>query len=178
MRSSGGWIGYAPLTRGTARYGPGEDDGGRPEMADVGRLARRLVRQVVHAARADESSIRHLLAGHLGPESAGTDMLPSGPGGATLACVQCALYLVSTGDGPLVMMVRGPEEHSPVENVTVEVTCADHDRAQQVVDEIRRLAISRNVFRGHVIEFGERCSATAAVRCSASWTARRSAGTG
>jgi hypothetical protein len=219
MHSSGGGIAYAPLTRGTARYGPGEDGGGRPELADLGRLARRLVRQVVHAARADESSIRHLLAGHLGPESAGfpvvsgswprydqvnvqagldawlagpgqdhevcgltgfrhhtfgladlaqpspwqqglglgsvtTDMLPSGPGGATLACVQCALYLVTTGDGPLVMMVRGPEEHSPVDTVTVEVTCAGHDRAQQVVDEIRRLAISRNVFRGHVIEFG------------------------
>jgi hypothetical protein len=144
------------------------------------------MRQVVTVARAEESSIRRLLADHLGPESAGcpvvsgswprydqvnvqagldawlagpgrehevtgitgfrhsdfgladlaqpspwhqgmgvgsvtTDTLPSGPGGATIACVQCALYLVTEDVGPLVLLVRGPEEHSPVENVTVQV---------------------------------------------------------
>ena len=38
----------------------------RPELADVGRLARRLVRRTVAAARADEGSVGKLLAAHLG----------------------------------------------------------------------------------------------------------------
>src|SRR5262249_12681400 len=220
MRSRG-WIAYSPLGRpppGTGQLTVADGDD-RPELADVGRLARRLVRQVLQVARADEASIQRLLADHLGPEAAGypvasgswrrydqvnvqagldawlagagrehkvtgitgfhhsdfglsdlaqpsawhhrmgvgsvtTDTLPSGPGGATMACVQCALYLVTEDGNPLVLLVRGPEEHSPMVNVTIQAACADHDRAQQVIDEIRRLAVDRNVFRGHVIEFG------------------------
>jgi hypothetical protein len=50
-----------------------------------------------------------------------TDLLPSGPDGATLACVQCALYLVNDADGPVALLARGPEEHmSP--GVTVEAS--------------------------------------------------------
>ena len=41
-----------------------------------------------------------------------------------------------------------------VESVTVEVTGGDRDRVQRVIDDIRRLAVEHNVFRGHVIEFG------------------------
>ena len=197
---------------------PPAEGGDRPELADVIRLARRLVRQVVHAARADEASIQRRLADHLGADagslpvasgswprydrvnvqagldawlaepgrehevagitgfrhrmfgladlshpnpwhaglglgSVTTDLLPSGPDGATLACVQCALYLVSDADGPVALLVRGPEEHmSP--GVTVEAVAASAERSQRAVDGIRRLSISRNVFRGHVIEFG------------------------
>ena len=197
---------------------PPAEGGDRPQLADVIRLARRLVRQVVHAARADEASIQRRLADHLGADagslpvasgswprydrvnvqagldawlaepgrehevagitgfrhrmfgladlshpnpwhaglglgSVTTDLLPSGPDGATLACVQCALYLVSDADGPVALLVRGPEEHmSP--GVTVEAVAASAERAQRAVDGIRRLSISRNVFRGHVIEFG------------------------
>ena len=190
----------------------------RPELADVGRLARRLVRQVVHVARAEEASIQRRLADHLGAEagalpvasgswprydqvnvqagldawlaepgrgqevagvtgfrhrmfgladltqpgawhpglglgSVTTDLLPSGPDGATLACVQCALYLVDDADGPVVLLVRGPEEHASPD-VTVEAVAVTAGRAQRAVDDIRRLSIARNVFRGHVIEFG------------------------
>ncbi len=197
---------------------PVPDVGERPELADVSRLARRLVRQVVHAARADEASIQRRLADHLGSDagtlpvasgswprydqvnvqagldawlaepgreyevagltgfrhrmfgladlsqpttwhaglglgSVTTDLRPSGPDGATLACVQCALYLVNDADGPVALLVRGPEEHmSP--GVTVEAVAASAERAQRAVDGIRRMSISRNVFRGHVIEFG------------------------
>jgi hypothetical protein len=45
----------------------------RPELADIGRLTRRLVRRMIAAARADESSAGKLLAAHLGEQ--GT-MLP------------------------------------------------------------------------------------------------------
>src|SRR6516225_2442602 len=192
-----------------------------PELADVGRLARRLLRRAVRAARAEENSVWHLLAGHLGTgvatlpvasgtwpqydqvnvqagldewlaepgrshETAGltrfhhtvfgladltqprhghfdlgvglasvsTDMLPSGPGGATRPCVRCALYLVTDPAGPLVALVQGTDEHSGQESVTVDVACADRERSEQVVDEIRRLAVEHNVFRGHVLAFG------------------------
>jgi ATPase family associated with various cellular activities (AAA) len=216
MRSRGGWVAYAPLTRAAGQAAA--DVGDRPELADVGRLARRLVRQAIHAARADEASIQRRLADHLGAEagelpvassswprydqvnvqagvdawlaepgrehevagitgfghrmfgladlaqlgtrqpglglgSVTTDLLPSGPDAATLACVQCALYLVSDADGPVALLVRGPEEHmSP--GVTVEAVAGSAGRAHRAVDDIRRLSIARNVFRGHVIEFG------------------------
>jgi hypothetical protein len=221
MPSHSGWTAYAPLTRAT--LGPDReavaDGGDRPELADVGRLARRLVRQVVHVARAEETSIHRLLAGHLGGQAAAlpvasgswerydhvnvqagldawlaepgrsheiagitgfrhqtfgladltqsggwshglglgsvtTDTLPSGPGGATRSCVQCAVYLITEASGPLALFFRGPEEHSMVESVTVEVTGGDRDRVQRVIDDIRRLTVEHNVFRGHVIEFG------------------------
>jgi len=221
MPSHSGWTAYAPLTRAT--LGPDReavgDGGDRPELADVGRLARRLVRQVVHVARAEETSIHRLLAGHLGGQAAAlpvasgswerydhvnvqagldawlaepgrsheiagitgfrhqtfgladltqsggwshglglgsvtTDTLPSGPGGATRSCVQCAVYLITEDSGPLALFFRGPEEHSMVESVTVEVTGGDQDRVQGVIDDIRRLTVEHNVFRGHVIEFG------------------------
>jgi ATPase family associated with various cellular activities (AAA) len=221
MPGRSGWVAYAPLTRrGMPGMGPPAVTGGgdRPELADVGRLARRLVRRVIYAARAEEASIQRRLAGHLGagagalPVASGswprydqvnlqagldawlaepgrehevagltgfrhrmfgladltqpggwhpglglgsvtTDLLPSGPDGATLACVQCALYLVSDADGPVALLVRGPEEHMSA-NVTVEAVATSAERAQRAVDGIRRLSISRNVFRGHVIEFG------------------------
>jgi len=221
MESGQGWASYSSITVGRAVPPPAGDGDDRPELADVGRLARRLLRRAISAARAEENSIWHLLAGHLGPgvatlpvatgswpqydqvnvqagleawlaepgrshETAGltrfhhtmfgladltqpghggfdhglglgsvsTDMLPSGPGGATRACVQCALYLVTEPAGPLVALVRGPDEHGGQESVTVEVACADRERGQHLVDEVRRLAVEHNVFRGHVLAFG------------------------
>jgi cell division protease FtsH len=81
--------------------------------------------------------------------SPATDLLPAGPGGVTLACWQCALCLVADGPRRLALLLQasGPE-------VSVEAACADRERARQVMDEIRRLAIERNVFRGHVVSFG------------------------
>ena len=221
MESGEGRLSYSSSAVRRPGPPPAGDGDTRPELADVGRLARRLLRQVVGAARAEENSIWHLLAGHLGPgvatlpvasgywpqydqvnvqagleawlaepgrshEIAGltrfhhtmfgladltqpghgrfdhglglgsvsTDMLPSGPGEATRPCVQCALYLVTEPVGPLVALLRGPDEHGGQESVTVEVACADRERGQQVVDEIRRLAVEHNVFRGHVLAFG------------------------
>src|SRR5215472_13142347 len=190
----------------------------RPQLADIGRLGRRLLRRAVSAARADERSPQHVLASHLGQAAAelpvaralwrGYDHVnvqagldawlaqagreheivgltgfqheqfgladlsqpsrwtsvgtggvttaarPSGPGGATRLCVQCALYLVSDSDGPLALLVHGPQEESPLESFSVEAACQDPERGRQVIDEVRRLSVEHNVFRGHVIEFG------------------------
>ena len=44
---------------------------GRPaELADVGRLARRLLNRVVETARTEDKPLRHLLLDHLGSDAA------------------------------------------------------------------------------------------------------------
>jgi hypothetical protein len=184
----------------------------RLELADVGRLARRLVRRAVAAARTEDAPVQRALWEHLGPQAADVpvvratwpgydrvnvqvgldawlaesarsyrlsgltgfhpgpgladlvqneqwrgvrmgsparDLLPAGPGGGTLACLQCALCLVADGPGRVALLI-----HSAGPEITVDVACADAGRARQVIDEIRRLSIERNVFRGHVISFG------------------------
>jgi hypothetical protein len=183
----------------------------RPELADVGRLAKRLLRRVVVVARTEDAPVQRALWEHLGPQAAdvpvvratwpaydrvnvqvgldawlagpgrrfeltgltgfhpgpgladlvrndqwrgvrmgspATDLLPAGPDDVTLDCLQCALGLVTDGERPLALLMQasGPE-------VIVEAACADRDRASQVIDEIRRLSIERNVFRGHVVSF-------------------------
>jgi hypothetical protein len=218
MPAARGWVSYSPRTSRLAAGGGLEpDDAGRPELADVARLGRRLVRHAVQLARADESSVRHLLTSHFGADvpdlpvvsawwppydhvnvqagleawlatpgreheiagltgfrhtdfglsdlvqpspwqhvglgSVTTTTLPSGPDGATRACVQCAIYLVRAEAGPLALLLRGPEEHG-TEQVTVEVACASQEQGRRALDEIRQLAIEHNVFRGHVIAFG------------------------
>jgi hypothetical protein len=190
----------------------------RPELADIGRLARRLVRRTVAAARAEEGSVGRVLADHLGAEaptlpvarsswpaydqvnvqagvdawlaeagrrhklvgltdyrhqdfgladllrgshwgpgigSVATEALPAGPGGMTRPCVQCGIYLASDSGGPAAVFVRGPEEHGMHEGVSLEVASAVPDRAPQIIEEIRRLTLEHNVFRGHVIAFGD-----------------------
>ncbi len=58
------------VRRGSATYGaPGADEV-RPELADVGRLAKRLMQRTVAAARAEEGSVGRILADHLGGQAA------------------------------------------------------------------------------------------------------------
>jgi cell division protease FtsH len=211
--------GGSQMPRGQAVYGAARGQEGRPEVADIGRLARRLMLRTVAAARADEESVGRLLAGHLGMQAAqlpvatgswpaydqvnvqtgldawlaepgrthqlvgltqyrhrdfgladlmqitrshgpgigsvATEALPAGPGGLTRPCVQCGLYLTTDSDGVAALLVRGPEEHGAIESVTVEVACTSPSRAPGLIDEIRRLSLEHNVFRGHVISFGD-----------------------
>jgi hypothetical protein len=79
---------------------------------------------------------------------------PAGPDGRTLACVQCGLYLIDDAGTRVAMLVRGPDERGPSEDATVEVCAADEGAAQRVLDEVRRSAVDRNVFRGNVVSFG------------------------
>ena len=200
-----------------AGYGQAAGTQARPELADVGLLARRLMARTVAAARAEEESVSRLLAEHLGVQAAAmplargswpayhqvnvqtgldawlaepgrshqlaglthyrhrefgladlmqpgqpwspglgnvaTEALPAG--GMTRSCVQCGLYIITETDGAAALLVRGPEEHGAIEDVTVEVACDRDGRAPEIVDEIRQLGLERNVFRGHVISFGD-----------------------
>src|ERR1022692_3038423 len=205
------------MPRGQASYGQAAGPQGRPEMADIGRLARRFMTRTVAAARAEEESVSRLLGEHLGAQAAAmplargswpaydqvnvqtgldaclaepgrshhlvglthyrhrdfgladlmqpgqpwspgignvaTEALPAGPGGVTRSCVQCGLYFITDADGAAVLLVRGPEEHSANDDVNVEVASVRPGRAQEIADEIRRLSLEHNVFRGHVIAF-------------------------
>jgi len=80
--------------------------------------------------------------------------LASGPNGATRACVRCGLYLVSEGDARLALLVREGDPRHGRDQATVEVLCADSDRAAAVLGEIRRLALQHSVFRGQILSFG------------------------
>jgi ATPase family associated with various cellular activities (AAA) len=207
------------MPRGQATYGADTGGPGRPELADVGRLARRLVTRTVAAARADEVSVGRLLAEHLGAQttelpvakgswpaydrvnvqtaldvwltepardhrvvgltqyrhrdfgladllhsterwgpgigSIETQSLPAGPNGETRQCVQCAIYLTTDTDGKAALLVRGPEEHGTNEGISVEVVATNAERASEIVAELSRLSVEHNVFRGHVIAFGD-----------------------
>ncbi len=90
----------------------------------------------------------------LGIGSVTTAARATGPDDRTLACVQCGLYLIDDAGRRLAILMRGPEEHGAEEGVSLEAACADRAAAQRALDDIQRLAIDGNVFRGHVISFG------------------------
>ena len=69
--------------------------------------------------------------------------------------MQCGIYLTADADGTAALLVRGPEEHSSREGVHLEVACSRPERGQEVVGQVRELALRHNVFRGHVIAFGD-----------------------
>ncbi len=80
--------------------------------------------------------------------------LASGPAGATRACIRCGLYLVSEGDARLAVLLREGNPRRGQEQATVEVVCADSDRAAAVLGEIRGLVLEHSVFRGQILSFG------------------------
>jgi hypothetical protein len=193
----------------------------QPELADIARLAQRLVSRAVEAARVPERPLRRLLLDHLGENAASlptvsaswqpfdhvnvqialdtwlaaspvrqhevvgvtgvgmmrhmdvsigdfimpardglgragaggviTTALPCGPGGQTRACVSNGIYLVHDGDVPLAIMLQ-PSDRGPMHaEVVLQIAGADIRRIEAVLDEIRRLAAERSVFRGQVI---------------------------
>ncbi len=91
--------------------------------------------------------------GQLGVGSVAFAPVPAGPAGQTRACVRCGLYLIEDTGARLAVLLRGPGEHGPGE-VSLEVAGGDQERAMHVLDEVQRLAIEHNVYRGQVVVFG------------------------
>ena len=75
--------------------------------------------------------------------------LPNGPG-STLACLRCALLVVTDDGGRYVLLVQGPGEHGPV--LRVEVAGLPVREAQAVLAELDRLRRALNVYRGQLVE--------------------------
>ncbi len=78
----------------------------------------------------------------------------TGPDGQVLACVQCAVYLVTDGPHRVALLVREGDPSSGQPLVTVQVASSDPDQAGAVTKRLRELAVTHNVFRGQVLSFG------------------------
>ena len=80
--------------------------------------------------------------------------LASGPDGQVLACVQAGLYLVRDGDAAVAMLLRGPEPERGMGIVQLQVVADRPEAATRAADEVRRLSLVHNVYRGQVVSFG------------------------
>jgi hypothetical protein len=146
--------------------------GDRAELADAGRLARKLVGRAVRLARTEDQPLRiarqsdNALAigalvqarpgGQYGAAAVGaaiTTALPCGPDGQTRGCVSNGIYLVRDGAERLALVLL-PSGIGPHQEVTLQVVGADQGHVERVLAEIRGLAVERSVFRGQVISFG------------------------
>lgn len=78
----------------------------------------------------------------------------AGPDGQMLACVQCGVYLVTSGVQRIALLVRAADPSSGLPYVVVQVVSTDPNQAGAAVARLRALAVERNVFRGQVLSFG------------------------
>ena len=67
----------------------GHDDW--PELADIPRITRRLIRWAVQATRAEEAPVQRVLREHLGPDMAGFSVVSGSWQGYDLVNVQVGL---------------------------------------------------------------------------------------
>jgi hypothetical protein len=95
-----GWASYGPLPASAPLDGATSDDDLRPELADVGRLARRGLRAVVGAARAaDRPRLSRILAEHLGAGAGALDVVEETWPGYDHVNVQAGLDAWLAGSG-------------------------------------------------------------------------------
>jgi MoxR-like ATPase len=78
----------------------------------------------------------------------------TGPDGRVLACVQCAIYLVTDGPHRVALLVRAADPSMGEPLVTVQVVSSTTGHAANVTKRLRELALAHNVFRGQVLSFG------------------------
>lgn len=75
--------------------------------------------------------------------------LPNGPG-STLACLERGLLLVDDAAGRYVVMVNGPDDHSP--SLEVEIAGLAVEQAQAVHARLESLRHELNVYRGQLLD--------------------------
>ena len=71
--------------------------------------------------------------------------MASGPGGATRACVRCGLYLISEGQARLALLFGEANPHTGRDQATIEVLCADSNRAAAVLSDSNGLEVPLNI---------------------------------
>lgn len=217
-----GWFAYRPMPSVIAGASITEPtEATRPELADVGRLARKAMRRVVATARSDErATLSKVLREHLGADAqdlavvdeswrpyehvnvqVGLDawldapsrvhhaqgvmgfqhhqfglaelMDPTsgvhnpfgprpgnlartnracGPDGQVMACVMCAVYLVTDGDRRTALLLRAVDPESGM--TSLQIASTEEGFAAQAAEEIRASTVAHNVFRGQVLSFG------------------------
>ena len=80
--------------------------------------------------------------------------LPCGPDGQTMPCVTNGIYLVREDADRLAIMFKPAGLGMRDTEVNLQVIGTSQDRAEEVLREIRALAVEHSVFRGQVISFG------------------------
>jgi ATPase family protein associated with various cellular activities (AAA) len=76
--------------------------------------------------------------------------VPVGPD-RTLPCLDCAVLLASTPEGPLCLLVRRGEDHGFMHRLVVQAVAPRPDAAQCFLADLRRLMAEHDVFRGQLI---------------------------
>jgi hypothetical protein len=79
--------------------------------------------------------------------------LPVGPDGEVRGCVSCAVYLVTEGERRAALLFRMGQSDMGRPNSTLEIASADAQLGVEIASQVRRLALERNVYRGHVVSF-------------------------
>jgi ATPase family associated with various cellular activities (AAA) len=88
------------------------------------------------------------------PGNVTTTNLPAGPAGQVRPCAACAVYLVTEGRRRTALLLRGPDQHGMQQGVTLQVLSTEPGAAAEAAADVRRLALTHNVFRGQVLSFG------------------------
>jgi len=78
----------------------------------------------------------------------------SGPDGQVIACVQAGVYLVRDDDAALAMLLRGPDPESGRGAVQLQIVADRPEAAARAAEQIRRLGLVHNVYRGQIVSFG------------------------
>ncbi|HET8599996.1 MAG TPA: ATP-binding protein [Segeticoccus sp.] len=90
----------------------------------------------------------------LGPGSVARVALPSGPGGQTVSCVRCALFLLTEEHRRTALLLRGGDSEMGRPSITLEAASTDPDAGEETLAELDRLVNQHNVFRRQVLSFG------------------------
>lgn len=89
-----------------------------------------------------------------GPGNVSRVNLASGPDGQVIACVQAGVYLVRDGEAALAMLLRGPDPDSGRGAVQLQIAADRPDVAAHAAEQVRRLGLEHNVYRGQIVSFG------------------------
>ena len=90
----------------------------------------------------------------LAPGSVARLNLPTGPDGEVLACVVCAVYLVTEGERRAVLLLRLGQSDMGSSASRLEIAAEDPAYAASVAVGVRAAALEHNVYRRQVISFG------------------------
>ena len=78
---------------------------------------------------------------------------------ATMACVGLGLYLITTAEGPVALLVHPDAQRGPQSNdIVVDAAASGGRTPESVLAELRRLARANNVYRGQMISLGTAAS--------------------
>lgn len=80
--------------------------------------------------------------------------LPSGPDGQVMQCVRIGLYLIHDDDRSVALLLRSGDPEMGTSAIRMQVVADQPGAAATVAEQVRRLSLVHNVYRGQVVSFG------------------------